>query len=60
MGFVPVYRKTNERIFRLALDSDWRRAKLAARYISFCKNKNDLCAELVEVCQDPPLRSASP
>lgn len=49
-----IYRKTNERIFRLALDSDWRQAKFAARYISFCKNKDDLCAELVEVCQDLP------
>ncbi|KIM42318.1 hypothetical protein M413DRAFT_444743 [Hebeloma cylindrosporum] len=41
-------KKTNERIFRLALDSDWRQAKFAARYLAFCKNKVDLCAELVE------------
>jgi sister-chromatid-cohesion protein PDS5 len=52
-GLLLIYRKTNERIFRLALDSDWRQAKFAARYLAFCKNKNDLCTELVEVCHDP-------
>jgi sister-chromatid-cohesion protein PDS5 len=55
-GLLHIYRKTNERIFRLALDSDWRQAKFAARYLAFCKNKDSLCAELVEVCQDLPTR----
>lgn len=42
-------KKTNERIMNLALGTEWRRAKFAARYLAFCKNKNTLCASLVEV-----------
>ena len=42
-------KKTNERIMSLALGTEWRRAKFAARYLAFCKNKATLCASLVEV-----------
>ncbi|KAF8899783.1 armadillo-type protein [Gymnopilus junonius] len=41
-------KKTNERIVRLALGSEWRQAKFAARYLAFCKSKGTLCAEVIE------------
>ncbi|KAF8970162.1 armadillo-type protein [Flammula alnicola] len=43
-----VDKKTNERIIKLALGSEWRQAKFATRYLAFSKNKTTLCAELVE------------
>jgi len=46
---MKVYRKTNERIMKFALGSDWRRAKFAARYLAFSKNKDELCNAVVEV-----------
>ncbi|KAF9559464.1 hypothetical protein CPC08DRAFT_763333 [Agrocybe pediades] len=41
-------KKANERIMKFALGSDWRRAKFAARYLAFSKNKDLLCAEVIE------------
>lgn len=43
------FRKTTDRIVKLALGSDWRHAKFAARYLAFSKNRVELCAEIVEV-----------
>ncbi|PPQ70235.1 hypothetical protein CVT25_011295 [Psilocybe cyanescens] len=41
-------KKTNERIVKLALGSNWRHAKFAARYLAFSKNKNANCSQVIE------------
>ncbi|KAH9477762.1 Sister chromatid cohesion protein pds5 [Psilocybe cubensis] len=43
-----VDKKTNERIVKLALSSNWRHAKFAARYLAFSKNKNTSCSQVIE------------
>ncbi|KAF8999085.1 armadillo-type protein [Cyathus striatus] len=43
----PSDKRTNERIARLALQSDVRQAKFAARFLGFSKNKEAACTEIV-------------
>ncbi|KAF9457542.1 armadillo-type protein [Collybia nuda] len=44
----PTDKRTNERLSRLALQSNYRYAKFAARALAFSKNKDEVCAEMVE------------
>jgi len=46
---VGLDKKTNERISKLVLGSEWRPAKFAARYLGFCKDSAQFCTEVVEV-----------
>jgi sister-chromatid-cohesion protein PDS5 len=50
-------KKTNERIVKLALGSDWRQAKFSARYLAFAKNSAELCTEVIEVCETNKIKS---
>jgi len=47
------FRKATDRIVKLALGSNWRQAKFAARYLAFSKNRAELCADIVEVSVTP-------
>jgi sister-chromatid-cohesion protein PDS5 len=40
-------------VVKLALGSDWRHAKFAARYLAFSKDRVELCAEIVDVSSVP-------
>ncbi|TFK41636.1 armadillo-type protein [Crucibulum laeve] len=44
----PTDKRTNERVVRLALQSDARHAKFAARFLAFSKNKEEACTEVIE------------
>lgn len=44
----PLFRRINQRILKLALDSDWRQAKFATRYLTLSMNKDEVCAQLVQ------------
>ncbi|RXW15368.1 hypothetical protein EST38_g10488 [Candolleomyces aberdarensis] len=45
-GVAPTDKRTNERIEKFAVHSNWRLAKFATRYLAFGKNKKEACARL--------------
>ncbi|PFH47385.1 hypothetical protein AMATHDRAFT_152196 [Amanita thiersii Skay4041] len=44
----PSDSRTTERVARYALQSDPRHSKFAARFLAFSKNKEELCAEVIQ------------
>ncbi|KAF8624977.1 hypothetical protein AX15_005612 [Amanita polypyramis BW_CC] len=47
-NLAPNDSRTTERVIRYALQTDARRAKFAARFLAFSRNKENSCAEVVE------------
>jgi sister-chromatid-cohesion protein PDS5 len=46
-------RRTTERVMHYVLDSNPRHGKFAARLLAFCKNREETCAQVVEVGRPP-------
>ncbi|TFK20656.1 cohesin-associated protein Pds5 [Coprinopsis marcescibilis] len=51
-SLAPTERRTNEKLEKYALHTNWRLAKFATRYLALCKNKNEVCKRLVDSIAD--------